>query len=158
MKTYIIITLAIALSSCNILRKNKQTLQKQSFKEQFELVEQRNSKSQKREMMLIDSNHSDFTMLLWPKGKFTFSIAKGFEGEAEKLMVVAKKNQVKTINLKNEMKQDSVLSKLTHSYEKENSTLVQKKKLSVGYKWGWLILISVVYLCYWFYKRFGYYI
>ena len=81
MKTYIIL-LALVLQSCNIMRKNKQSLQKQSHKEHLERVAQRNSKSQKSEMMLIDSNHSDFTMLLWPKGKFTFSIAKGFEGEA----------------------------------------------------------------------------
>ena len=64
-------------------------------------------------------------------------------------MMIAKKNQVKTIDLKNEMKQDSMVHKLTYSHEKENSTLVQKKKVSVGYNWGWLIIIPALYLSNW---------
>jgi hypothetical protein len=36
-------------------------------------------------------------MMLWPKGKFTFSLANGFEGEADRVMIKGKQSQQKVV-------------------------------------------------------------
>lgn len=153
MKTYIILLLTLALQSCSILKKNKQSFKKLTYKEQLQLLEQRNIKSQQSQMVLIDSNHNDFTMLLWPKGKFTFSVANGFEGEAEKILIREKRSGQKMVTIKHEINQDSTRFQSNYTKEKENSSVVKKNKVSVGYNWFWLILIPALYLCYWLYKR-----
>ena len=86
-------------------------------------------------MVLIDSSYADFTLMLWPKGKFKFTLANGFEGEAERIIVRGKQTQQKLLHVKQETKRDSTVLKANYNKEKESSTTVEKNKLSVGYNW-----------------------
>jgi hypothetical protein len=149
MKTHLILILVpLTLTSCHILKKDQLTLRTKSQKEQLQITGQRNKRSQQSQLMLTDSSHSDFTLTLWPKGKFTFSVAKGFEGEAEKIMIKGKQINQKMVNLKQETQQDSTVIKATYSNEKESSALVKKNKFSIGYNWYWLLLLPIGYVIY----------
>lgn len=58
---------------------------------------------------------------LWPKGNFTFSPTKGFEGEAESIVVKGKQAHQKTLNITNELKQDSTIIKTNYQHLKQKS-------------------------------------
>lgn len=153
MKTIIYIIVAMSLLGCKLLQKNKEILKTQSQKEELQFLEQRNILNRKSEFFLVDSNHSDFTMQLWPKGKFKFSVAKGFEGEAEKMVIKVRHSSQKLITTKEESQQDSTRIAAKYSQLKETSTIVKKKKLNFGYSWAWILLIPGFYILYLCYKR-----
>ena len=94
-------------------------------------------------------------MMLWPKGKFTFSIANGFEGEAEKILIKGKQTQQKLLKIKQEKKQDSTAFKVNYTNKKESSNSVQKNKLNVGYNWGWVLVLVILLALIWGYKKFN---
>ena len=155
LKIHIIIAIAVAmLNACQLLRKDKSTLKKLSQTEELQVVSQKTTLSVQNQLVLIDSSHNDFTMMLWPKGKFKFSIAKGFEGEAEKILIRGKQTQQKILKVKTEKRQDSIVLKANYSNKKESSTVVKKNKFSIGYNWAWIFIFPILYLCYWLYKRY----
>jgi hypothetical protein len=41
-------------------------------------------------LLFKDSSDQNYTLQIWPKGKFTYSPVSGFEGEAEKMLVSGK--------------------------------------------------------------------
>jgi hypothetical protein len=153
MKTHLILILVLLiLSSCRILKKDQLTLKKLDQKEQLQITEQRNTHSQQSQLLLIDSSHKDFTMLLWPKGKFTFSVANGFDGEAEKILIKGRQSSQKMLSLKQETQHDGTTRKAAYSNEKENTVMVKKNTFAMGYNWYWLLLLPIGYMIYRFYK------
>jgi beta-lactamase superfamily II metal-dependent hydrolase len=156
MKFIIYTVLAVAtLTSCQLLKKEKLTLKTKWQKEELKIAAQKTTFSQKNELVLIDSSQNDFTMMLWPKGKFTFSLTNGFEGEAERVIIKGKQSQQKVLNIKRETKQDSTIIKTNYTNEKESSTTIKKNKLSGGYNWAWVFVIPILYLFYRLYKRYS---
>ncbi|SFH35546.1 hypothetical protein [Pedobacter insulae] len=155
MKTsYLNITFALAtLTSCHILQKDKLTLKNLAQKEQLQLIEQRNTLSEQSHLVLIDSSHNDFKMTLWPKGKFTYSLAKGFEGEAEKIMITGVQARQKVLKLKQETKHDSTKVTLHYQNEAKTKTISQKNKFNVGYSWGWVIVLVIILVAIWVYRK-----
>ena len=131
-----------------MLKKEKLTTKKQSEKEELQINSQHHTLNQKSQLVLIDSSQNDFTMMLWPKGRFTFSLTNGFEGEAEKILLNGKQTKQKIMNLKQETKQDSTAFKANYVNKRESSNAVQKNKLSVGYNWAWLLILPFFYVVY----------
>ncbi len=155
MKIKIIIIIAIiALTSCQLLKKDKLTLKKLAQREQLLITEQRNILNQQRRLVLIDSGHQDYTAILWPKGHFKFTVTDGFEGEAEKVLMVSKLKSQKIIRFDEQTKQDSTLLKTTYINEKESIRTAKVNKVGFRYSWLWLLLPALIYMCYWLYKRF----
>ena len=151
LKIYLIITLAVVtLGACKLLKKDRLSLKKLSQAEELKFVAQKTTLSQQNQLVLIDSSHHDFTMMLWPKGKFTFSLTNGFEGEAEKILIKGKQTELKILKFKAEKKRDSIVLRANYTNKKESSTVVKKNKFSMGY----ILLVPILYLCYWLYKRF----
>ncbi|MES2418278.1 MAG: hypothetical protein V4541_08820 [Bacteroidota bacterium] len=105
-------------------------------------------------LLLVDTSHNDFTLMLWPKGNFTFSMANGFTGEAEKMLLTGKNTHVKTLNIKDQMKQDSTAFTTNYARKKQSSTIVQKNKLSRGYNWAWLLIVALIFSLIWAYNKF----
>jgi hypothetical protein len=154
-KIHFTITLvALILTSCQLFEKEKLTSKAQGQKEELQLVQQRNTLSQKNDLVLIDSSHNDFELMLWPKGKFTFSVANGFEGEAERILIKGKQTKQKVLNITQETKQDSTQFKANYSNEKASSITVKKNKISAGYNWFLLLVLPVLYGFYWLNKRY----
>ena len=155
LKINIITVLAVVtLTSCELLRKDKLSVKKLSQTEELQGVAQKTTRSEQNQLVLIDSSHHDFTMMLWPKGKFTFSLANGFEGEAEKILIRGKQTQQKLLNMKHEKRQDSAAFKVNYSNQKQSSNSVQKNKINVGYNWGWVLVLLVIFVLIWAYLRF----
>ncbi len=155
-RTHTTITIMVLiLLGCHILQKDKQTLKQLRKKEQLQIVEQRNIHNYQTQLMLIDSSHNEFTLQLWPKGRFTFSVAKGFEGEAEKIVINGKHTNQKLLAVKQETKRDSTLLKTNYYNTKENNTIVKKNKLNFGNNWTWMLVIPGFYILYLLYKRYG---
>lgn len=143
----------VSLSSCHILRKDKLILKKLDQKLEVEHSVLQNRLSQQRELLLIDSSHNDYTMLFWPKGRFTFSAANGFEGEAEKVMIKGRQINQKVLTLRDKMQHDSTSIKLNYSSQMESSMVIEKNKLKIVPAWIWLLILPLIYLIYFIYKR-----
>ena len=154
MKTIIYIIIVMSLLGCKLLQKNKYTQKTETESETMQLVEQRNTLNRKSEVFLVDSSDNHFTLQLWPRGKFTFSVAKGFEGEAEKIIIKSKQTSQKLFTTKEESQLDSTRVEARYSQTKETSTLVKKNTLRFGYNWAWLLLIPGIYIVYFFYKHY----
>ena len=145
---YLIVgSILLAFSSCHILKKDKQTLNTLSQKEEFQILKQRNLLNQQSQLVLVDSNHSDFTLMLWPKGKFTFSVSNGFEGEAERVMIKGKHSSQKVLNIKQEINKDSVIISANYSNHKETLQSVKKSKIKVSYNWVWVLGLTF-FICF----------
>lgn len=153
-KIYSIVLLAaVALTSCSFLKKDKQSIKTKHQKEELQFSAQHQVITHQNQLVLMDSSYNDFTLMLWPKGKFTFSIANGFEGEAERLLIKRKQSQQKVLHMRQETKQDSIVLKANYNNEKESSTAVKKNKLSVGYNWAWIVVLLISFVLIWVYKK-----
>jgi hypothetical protein len=153
MKQIFTIIIILSLCSCQLLKKDKQILKKLSQQEQFEVTGQRNTLLKQSQLVLIDSNHHDYTMMLWPKGKFTYSLAEGFKGEAEQILLKGKQANQKQLSLVQGIKQDSLVVGARYISDKESISVVKKRKLNLGYNWTWLLLIPICYILYQVYSR-----
>ena len=149
-----IILAALTLTSCQLLQKEKLTSKHKSQKEALQFVGQRNVLNTQSQLVLIDSSHNDFTMMLWPKGKFTFSVANGFEGEAERILIKGKQVNEKQLTLKQETMQDSAWLKANYTNEKTSNTTVKKNKLSIGYSLGWIVVLLGLVVLIWLYGKY----
>ena len=155
LKIYLITVLAVVtVTSCELLRKDKLSVKNLSEKQELQGVAQKTMRSEQNQLVLIDSSHHDFTMMLWPKGKFTFSLTNGFEGEAEKILIKGKQTQQKLLNMKHEKRLNSAVFKVNYSNQKQSSNSVQKNKINVGYNWGWVLVLLVIFVLIWVYMRF----
>lgn len=154
MKLIFTTIIILCLTSCQLLRKDKLTLKRLNQKEELQVTEQRNIVSQQSHLVIIDSNHQDYTMMLWPKGHFKFTVANGFEGEAEKILIMGKHTNQKITTLESKIKRDSTFIKADYSSQQESSTIVKKDKTSLGFSWWWLLIIPVCYIIYLLYKRY----
>jgi len=94
----ILLTCAVLLSSCGML-KEKKTLLAQDH--QFTRNNQENITGQswqKDNTLLLDTSNSEFVVQITPLGKFLYSTEKGFEGMAEKVVVKGKANKRQTVH------------------------------------------------------------
>jgi hypothetical protein len=151
---FIITTVILALTACQLLQKDKQTLKKISLQEEHQMVEHRNSLSQHSELLLVDSSQNKFTMLVYPKGKFTLSVANGFEGEAEKILIKGEHNSHSVESFKQQIEKDSLAIKANYIKQEQRITTANKKKLSAGSNSAWLLVIPVGYMLWLLYRNF----
>lgn len=144
----------IAIGSCHILQKDKQTLKRLAKKEEHQIEAKHASFSEQNQLLVIDSSNNDFTVLLWPKGNFKFSLTNGFEGEAEKVVIKGKQQRHEILGIIEVKRQDSAVLKANYTKQKESSKIVQKKKFKIGFNCVWVALIPVSCILYWLYIRY----
>ena len=85
----------MVLASCSILKNtdsNKHIAQQQSsYQASGHLVENRDWLNRSRALTFYaDSSNQDYTIQLWPKGRFSYSAETGFTGEADKILITGK--------------------------------------------------------------------
>ena len=85
----------MVLASCSILKNsdsNKHIAQQQSsYQASGHLVENRDWLNRSNALTLYaDSSNQDYTIQLWPKGRFSYSAETGFSGEADKILITGK--------------------------------------------------------------------
>ncbi|RZK39842.1 MAG: hypothetical protein EOO90_17310 [Pedobacter sp.] len=152
MKT-ILFLIIITTSSCGLLQKSKMSQKTNSQKEELQVELQQVRLSGQQQLVLSDSSNSDYTILLWPKGNFRLSPRNGFEGEAEHILVKAKRSQQKNLWLDQQIEHDSILLKASKVQQHESNTTIRKDKQSIVPSWVWLLAIPVLLVMFWVGKR-----
>lgn len=71
----------------------------------------------------VDSSQYMVELVLWPKGKFTFDVNKGFEGEAVKITLKSKGIFAK--------KENEILSSITSHQMSSNNATLKKENSSI---------------------------
>ena len=90
--------LLVMLSSCNLFKKvQSETITDQHNSKELDEVELKaNYSRQANQHFLewhIDSMNKNDVVMIWPKGKFTFSTLDGFNGEAERMVIASSLSQ-----------------------------------------------------------------
>lgn len=140
--------------SCQLLKRDKVVLKQQSEQEELSVLGQQQILQQHSQLSVTDSNDTDFELVLWPKGKFSYSLAKGFEGEAEKIRVKGKYVTQKKLVLSKVKQQDNKVLKANYTNKKESNIVIKKNKLSAAYNWGWVLVLLILIVLIWWYSRF----
>ncbi|MGF1923277.1 MAG: hypothetical protein ACQUHE_03795, partial [Bacteroidia bacterium] len=143
----------LVFSGCHILNKDKHTLKRLNQKEELHIDLQKSSLTHKNRSVLVDSSFGDFSLTIIPTGKFSFSVAKGFEGKAEKLLFKGKQANLHKWMSDLEIKQNNSSTKVSHSKQKQREVSVQKHKFSMGTNLIWLFLIFPICYCLWRIKK-----
>jgi len=98
-----------------------------------------------------DSSAYDYNLEIWPKGRFSYSPEKGFEGEAEKVKI-SKTGAMETLLIKElaDVTQETV-SKNSDRLENnllENKYAAEEKTIVLSWKWvlGIVLFLMVVAL------------
>lgn len=155
MKNLLIIIIGMGLMlSCTTLKKesakNKFTLAQQESLQQSVLLAQQMQSSQK------DSFSSAIEVELWPKGKVKFSAAHGFEGEAIKIKLRKKMQNVQHLQQTTQQQQ----LQLKHQEVKQQQQQVSKTSLKTKKENYFLpimcIILSgaIIYIGYVVFKRY----
>lgn len=113
-----------------------------------------NTLSQQSQWLLIDSSQNDLVLTIWPKGKFNYNLVNGFEGEAERIAVHTKQRIRQSLQLKQAIKQDSVVFKANYANKKASTSAVQQNKISAGNNWTLVLVLLMVLALIWGYYRF----
>ena len=95
MDCFFAMLIAMTLLACNMLKKVTTAVvtDKRSSSVEDERTLLANRLVQTNQHFLewkLDSTSSNAVVMIWPKGKFTFSALQGFEGEAEKILLKSK--------------------------------------------------------------------
>lgn len=130
-KVWVVLSIAIGIYGCSLLKQNSSQSSNATYRDeqQTELHELKEKDSTAEVLTMHyerDSLQEAYTVQLWPRGKFSFSAADGFEGEAERIVITGNRKQ---------MKQNGGLSNSTaRKQEKKTTDLHQQKKVSVAQK------------------------
>ena len=95
MKCFVAAGLVVFTSSCSILKNTdssyRKSDQQSSYQVNRSLLEKRDWLNKRSGITLYtDSSNQDYTIQLWPKGRFSYSAETGFSGEADKILITGK--------------------------------------------------------------------
>jgi len=157
-----LLCLSLTIQSCGLMKKTENTKMQSSSlldisnhsKSTHAL--QTNTKS----LHMIfekDSVQQAYQVQLWPKGKFTFSAAHGFEGEAERIIISgelqqhSKHRELSTSEQQNKEHQQTEKQVTKTQKESEKN---EKKSSSADFRWVIMGIILLVFGGIWLYRRF----
>lgn len=155
MRTLIILVIMLAfIYACGITKKDVFSNKQQSTATQELAASQAYNHSFTESLIIDDSLNSNAVFTIWPKGVFTYSPDAGFKGEAEKLQVLTQSWQLKQSEQK-----IAQVNAGTKTLAEKNVAIV-KSKVSEDHtlKWQpnyWIILmvVGVIILGYWLFRR-----
>ncbi|MCX2483747.1 hypothetical protein [Pedobacter sp. MR2016-24] len=130
-KIWIVMSIAIGIYGCSLLKRNSSQSSSAAYRdeEQTELHELTEKDSTSALLTMHyerDSLQEAYTVQLWPKGRFSFSAADGFEGEAERILITGSRQQM--------LQQGGMQNSTSRKQEKKTTDLDQQKKLSAVQK------------------------
>jgi len=161
MKCLLAAGLVVFSASCSMFKNtehsNSKSRQQSSYEAKQSIVEEKNWLSKTGSLTFYsDSTHQDYTIQLWPVGRFSYSLEKGFTGEAHRILITDKsKSGSAYADMANTEESDKGKVDIqTSAKEKTESAEQQKtKKSSVSWK-VILAVIGLVMIAIWFtYKK-----
>ncbi|UKT63258.1 hypothetical protein [Pedobacter mucosus] len=156
MKVFTTIIFLILFSfSCAVLKKDSLS-NKQSNTNKHEIAVIKSFNDHLSNSWVInDSLNSDATLTIWPKGIFTYSSEMGFRGEAVKVQLINKIQQVKNSKIVKDRTIEKQIKSLTKARAASNNSKVESHR----FKWQRnyvivvILIIAIVGLVYWLAKR-----
>lgn len=92
MRVCIVMVVVLLISGCNLLKNNSKTTDEQNLslthQSSLNTKDQKDwAKNSSSLLFYKDSAQRDYVVQLWPKGNFSYSAEKGFNGEADSLFI-----------------------------------------------------------------------
>lgn len=162
MRCTALILLLLIVGSCNMFRNSTKT-----SKDDYHLLKSnvdlktvtRNERKTNSDQLTFkkDSGNQNYTLQIWPRGRFFFSAAGRFEGEADSLRVTGKTGHLKTALSAGRIEEEERLSagsSLSKAGKEVVKTAVEVERFSPSWKViiaGLCVLLIVVL---WLYRNF----
>ena len=152
--------LLVTVTGCGMLRDTSKTAEAdhQLLQRSSDLkVESAHEQIKKGSSVLLfsDSSNQDYTLQVWPKGRFSYSASSGFEGEAEKVLVSGKLKQSGYGSVMSGLEETSK-SQTKFSREKQSKMASGRKltvsKKTVSLKWVIVGVVALLFAVFLFYK------
>lgn len=129
---------------CSLWRSPARTTKLNTGMSERSMLEMTEQKDRKRDATALflhqDSAKHRYELLIWPKGKFSFSADSGFSGEAAQVMLSGSRQDFGWSAGATELKEVDK-GKLTLAQEKHNKSDVQRQTVATaaGSGWKWLL-------------------
>ena len=152
MKNIWFLLLWVILPGCSLFKNTRtettHSRQQLTTVSSLNLAEEKNWQSKSGTITLKkDSNHLDYAIQLWPKGRFTFSPTDGFSGEAVKILIAAndkKGSQVSTLSNNFELDKGKITASVNQEVKQVADEKVKMKASAASWKWVIGALVSVM--------------
>ena len=103
-----------------------------------------------------DSSQAAWQIQLWPKGRFMFSADKGFEGEAQKILITGLHQSGSSLEERNTSREERKLAVESGVKQKVKVESAAKKEVvsaSLSWKWIVILLFIAAAVIIWLWKR-----
>lgn len=154
MKNIWFLLLSVAVAGCglfkNIRTETRYSRQQSTTDSGLNLAEEKNWLSKSGTITLKkDSDHLDYAIQLWPKGRFTFSPTDGFSGEAVKILIAGsdkKGSQESTLSNNVELDKGKITASAIQQVKQVEDDKSKMKVSDASWKWmiGALVLVTVI--------------
>lgn len=141
-KCFVAAGLVMLSASCSIFKNtdssNRKSEQQSSYQVNRSLLEKRDWLNKSSGLTFYtDSSKQDYTIQLWPKGRFSYSAETGFTGEADKVLITGKSKMGSSSSAIVHTEESDKGKKEIQTNLKEGTSSSQKDKLkksSVSWK------------------------
>ena len=149
-RVVIILLLFLLSTACNLFKntstaidQSHQLLTKQTSLKNLE-EKDRNSTSN-RLTFYKDSDHQQYQVQFWPKGRFTFSSEQGFSGEADQVIISGNLNRTATAAQLVHVDEQDKGKISTNLSQQEKKVFDQRQKVSKSFvSWKWVLAGIVI--------------
>ncbi|SEA43840.1 hypothetical protein [Pedobacter hartonius] len=152
--------LLVSFEACSLFRQTTKTKEEESTSARTDtglrIISERERKAFSNMLTFKrDSGSRNYTVQVWPLGNFTFSPERGFEGQAEKVLITGQDRQVRSSsNLvkTQELSRGKTTGELKQSTERNAKSSINKTESSPSWKWIIGITVLVCLILIWRFK------
>ena len=149
--------LVVFSASCGMFKNtensNSKSRRQSSYELNHSILEEKDWLSKSGSLTFYaDSNNQDYTIQLWPVGRFSYSPEKGFTGEAEKILITDKSKSGSTYaGMTNTEESDKGRVDIRASEKNKSESAEQQKTKKSSVSWKVILaFIGLVVIIVWF--------
>lgn len=148
MKTYLNLFVLLLFASCSTLNRKTKLLNQSSTDKITAVHSQQLAKETLT--ILTDSSYNEVEIELLPNGKFNYSLAKGFEGEASKVKIKQKATALHTTQVASKLQLQSNASLQQNQINQIEVREKQVKRLGINW---WILSLLLLIIFAWLYRK-----
>jgi len=142
--------ISLVFMSCGMMKQTKKTSDQsnQRYGNNTEIKSTLNDDHSLKSVNMVyqkDSSQTAWQIQLWPKGRFVFSAGKGFEGEAEKILITGlhrSESSLEGLNTSDEERKLAIKSDVKQKIKAESSA--KKEVVSASLSWKWIVILLFI--------------